>query len=118
VGYLVGALCLAVAVLTIFSPGILLFLGWRDLRARRFEKADTRATLAGIASAVQFCILAPIALLMAGKNNEQSGFAILALPLTLGFFSGVLHRSIRRRRDEDREETRACRREERGGKDP
>src|SRR5688572_3054184 len=98
-----GALFLLVVTVLLFGPAILLALGWRDLGVRNYERADTRATLAGMTSVGQFALVGFLALLMVGiQDAHPATMAAVAVPAAQWALSRVLHRSIRVRREADR----------------
>src|SRR5689334_16229979 len=105
-GALAGFLFLLVAAGLLLAPGILLLLGWRDLRAARYERADTRATLAGMASVGQFALVGAIALLtILIQDANPAAMAVVLVPAALWVLSRRLHGLIRRSRETDRRGT-------------
>ncbi len=100
---LAGALFLLVVTILLLAPGVLLALGWRDCRTGRCERADTRATLAGMTSVGQFALVGFLAMLMVGiQDAHPATMAVVAVPAAQWILSRVLHRSIRVRREADR----------------
>lgn len=94
-----GFLFLLVGAGLVLAPGILLVLGWRDLGARRFERADTCATLAGMTSVGQFALVGFVAFLaVAIQDASPWSMALVAVPAAQWILSRRLHRLVRLRR--------------------
>lgn len=101
---LAGATLLAVLLL---NPAIPLLLGWRNLRAGRYERADTLATITAVAALASFVLagfLAFIVILVGGRH--PAGMAIVTFPAAVWFLSRVLHRAVFVRRREAIQERR------------
>jgi Na+/proline symporter len=101
----------------LFLPVVFLALGWRDLRARRYDRASTYGTLAGVASWILLGldgVLVTSALLQGVPLWEDPwATAVVSYPPVLWVMARALYGSIARHREEDRAAWRARRKEER-----
>ena len=104
------ALWISLLVGVAIAPPVLLFMGWRDLTARRFERADTRATLAAMVSLAQALLVGGISLL-AVLIQERTPLVMAAVsdPAAFWVVSRRLHGSIHACRDAERREAREAR---------
>lgn len=107
--------------LLVVSPAFLLVFGWQYLRVGRYDRADTLATLAGVASWILLGLEALVVAVYLALGNPLFRLsiewqAIFSYPPVLWFFARALSRSIGRRRAADvsrRREEREAMREER-----
>jgi hypothetical protein len=98
-----GYLLLVVGAGLLVAPAAFLVLGWRALRARRYGRADTWATLAAMASVGQCVLVGGFALLaVCVQDASPSIFALLLVPGAFRFLAGLLERTVRARRGADR----------------
>jgi len=111
-------LCMAVVL---FAPVGFLLGGWWHMRARRYDRAGSFATIAGVCSWFLLAIeglLVPYALLQGVPLWVDPGSMLLfSYPPAVWFYARTLTASIARHRTEDRIEVRMRREEERERKD-
>jgi hypothetical protein len=107
-------LCPAVILL---PPAVLLLSGWLSLRTRKYDRAESCASLAGIWTWGQLGLEVPLVVLASLQGvlpwDDPFGLAIVSYPPMMWVFARMLRKSVAENREKDRIAWRADREKER-----